>query len=101
MNWQKSQIDAKAAEEGLMVEFLTSKSEYQFTVEQYKNSKDNLDLVQRIVDKETIKYKEGMSSSLNLANAQIQFFQIQGAYIQSIMEMINARSAMDRILSNY
>jgi outer membrane protein TolC len=101
LNWQKSQIDSKQAEEGLMVEFLTKKSEYQFAVDQYKNSKDNLELVQKIVNKETIKYQEGMSSSLNLANAQIQFFQIQGAYIQSIMQMINARSAMDRILSNY
>ncbi|MFT5876385.1 MAG: outer membrane protein TolC [Dokdonia sp.] len=101
LNWQKSQVDTKMAEEGLMVEFLTKKSEYQFAVDQYKNSKDNLDLVQKIVTKETIKYQEGMSSSLNLANAQIQFFQIQGAYVQSIMQMINARSAMDRILSNY
>ena len=101
LNWEKSQVDTKMAEEGLMIEFLTKKSEYQFTVDQYKNSKDNLDLVQRIVNKETIKYQEGMSSSLNLANAQIQFFQIQGAYVQAIMEMINARSAMDRILSNY
>tara|TARA_R110002050_G_scaffold149463_1_gene276124 strand:+ start:181362 stop:182696 length:1335 start_codon:yes stop_codon:yes gene_type:complete len=101
LNWKKAEVDSKQAEEGLLVEFLTSKSQYLFTIDQYKNSKDNLDLVQRIVDKETQKYKEGMSSSLNLANAQIQFFQIQGAYIQSIMEMINARSAMDRILSNY
>ncbi len=101
LNWQKSQIDTKMAEEGLMVEFLTKKSEYQFSVDQYKNAKDNMELVQRIVDKETIKYQEGMSSSLNLANAQIQFFQIQGAYVQAIMEMINARSSMDRILSNY
>lgn len=101
LNWQKSQVDTKMAEEGLMVEFLTKKSEYQFAVDQYKNSKDNLDLVQKVVNKETIKYQEGMSSSLNLANAQIQFFQIQGAYVQSIMQMINARSAMDRILSNY
>lgn len=101
LNWQKSQIDTKQAEEGLMVEFLTKKSEYQFAVDQYKNSKDNLELVQKIVNKETIKYQEGMSSSLNLANAQIQFFQIQGAYVQSILQMINARSAMDRILSNY
>ena len=101
LNWQKSQIDTKMAEEGLILEFVTKKSEYQFAVDQYKNSKDNLDLVQKVVNKETIKYQEGMSSSLNLANAQIQFFQIQGAYIQSIMQMINARSAMDRILSNY
>ena len=101
LNWQKSEIDTKMAEESLTIEFLTSKSEYQFTIDQYKNAKDNMELVQRIVTKETIKYQEGMSSSLNLANAQIQFFQIQGAYIQSIMEMINARSAMDRILSNY
>jgi outer membrane protein TolC len=58
-------------------------------------------LVQRIVNRETIKYQEGMSSSLNLANTQIQFFQIQANYIQSIVEMITARSEMDKILSNF
>jgi outer membrane protein TolC len=89
------------AEQQLMVDFLTKKSQYQFTVDQYKNTKDNLDLVQRIVNRETIKYQEGMSSSLNLANTQIQFFQIQANYIQSIVEMITARSEMDKILSNF
>jgi len=53
LNWQKSQIDTKMAEESLTIEFLTSKSEYQFTVDQYKNAKNNMELVQRIVDKET------------------------------------------------
>jgi outer membrane protein TolC len=101
MNWQKSEIDTKMAEQQLMVDFLTRKSQYQFTVDQYKNTKDNLDLVQRIVNRETIKYQEGMSSSLNLANTQIQFFQIQANYIQSIVEMITARSEMDKILSNF
>lgn len=100
-NLQKAKIDTRMAEESLTIEFLTKKSEYQFSVDQYKNSKDNMELVQKIVTRETQKYQEGMSSSLNLANAQIQFFQIQGAYIQSIMEMINARSHMDKILSNY
>lgn len=101
LNFQKSQIDSKMSEEGLTVEFLTKKSEYQFAIDQYKNSKNNLELVQRIVNKETVKYQEGVSSSLNLANAQIQFFQIQAGYVQSIMQMIDARSAMDRILNNY
>lgn len=101
LEFEKAQIDTKMAEESLTVDYLTKKSEYQFTVEQYKNAKDNSDLVQRIVNKETVKYQEGMSSSLNLANAQIQFFQIQASYVQAIMEMINARSEMDKILSNY
>lgn len=101
LKYQKSLIEAEQKQQDLMVEYLTVKTEYQFAVAQYKNQKANLELVTRIIDKETIKFQEGASSSLNLANAQIQFFEIQGAYIQSIMTMIQARSNMDKILSNY
>ncbi len=101
LNFEKSQINLQQVEQGLMVEYLTARAQYEYALGKYENNKKNLELVKRIVDKETIKYNTGTSSSLNLANAQIQFFQIQGGYIQSILQLIEARATLDKVLNNY
>lgn len=97
----KAELNARQTEQQLMVDFLSAKSNYSFAVDQYKNSKENYELIQRILAKEQIKYNEGVSSSLDLANVQIQFFELQGGYIQSILNMVNAKSELDKALNNY
>ena len=101
LDLRKSQITVTETEQNLRVDYLTRVTQYEFALNQYKNNKDNLALVSKILDKETTKYNVGMSSSLNLANTQIQFFEIQAAYIGSIQTLIEARSSLDKILNNY
>ena len=101
LEYEKASLQTEQASQNLIIEYTTAKAEYIYTLSRYENTKNNLDLVQSIVEKEIFKYQEGVSSSLNVANSQIQFLEIQSNYIQSTLELIKAKSELDRILNNF
>lgn len=88
-------------EQSLKMQAETAKSDYSFALDQYKTEKENLDLALRIKTKTEIKYNEGLSSSLELTQAQNQYLQTQGNYINSIFQLISAKSKLDKALNNY
>lgn len=101
LEYEKASLQTEQASQNLIIQYNTAKADYIYTLSRYENTKNNLDLVQTIVEKETYKYQEGMSSSLNVANSQIQFLEIQSNYIQATLDLINAKSELDKILNNY
>lgn len=105
---KQSQIELEQAHlerieksEELKMEFERYKSDFSFALEQFKNNKDNLDLAEKILNNETIKFKEGVSSGLDLAQVQQQFFQTQSEYVQSINSLVEAKTNLDKILNKY
>ncbi len=101
IEYEKSMLQTEQVSQDLQIQYATLRSQYVFALDRYENLKRNLELVQNILDKEIIKYNEGVSTSLNVANTQIQFFEIQSNYIQSTQGLIQAKSALDKILNNY
>ena len=96
----KAEVDLKQTSQQLSVEFLQAKSSYLTTLNEFQNNKESLELSRKILNKETFKYKEGVSSSLDLAQAQRQFFQTQAQYINSINSLIESKTNLDQILNN-
>ena len=58
---------------GLQLEYDNALNELTTAWETWLNNQKNIELTQRIYDKTLIKYKEGISSSLDLTNAQNQY----------------------------
>lgn len=85
--------------QNVRLQFDTAKSNYQFTVENYENSKKNLALSERIEQKNQIKFSEGISSSFDLRLAQIQLYTAQQQYFQSMLDVINAKSELETVLN--
>ena len=54
-----------------------------------KLKKKNLDLAERIENKNQIKYSEGLASSFELRQAQTQLYSVQQKYLQSMVDVIN------------
>ena len=73
---------------------------YESALRQYKNEKNSLDLAKMILDRTSIKYKEGMASSFDLTQAQNQFLDSSANYTRSIIEMLSAKIALNKILNN-
>jgi outer membrane protein TolC len=101
IEYEKSMLQTEQVSQDLSIQYATLRSQYVFALDRYENLKRNLELVQNILDKEITKYNEGVSTSLNVANTQIQFFEIQSNYIQATQGLIQAKSALDKILNNY
>lgn len=105
---QKARLDLDMARVGkeqmsqaLKLEFEQAKSDYLFALENQKNQKRNLELSERIRNKTRIKFQEGISSSLDLTQAENQYLETESNYLQSIYQTLNAKSRMDKVLGNY
>ena len=86
-------------EHKLQLQFEKSKSDFEFSLEQLSTSKNNLNLAERIESKNQVKFKEGLTSSFDLTEAQRQLYAAQQSYLQSMIDVITKRAALEKILS--
>ena len=96
---KQSEIDRNETSEQLKLQVSSAKNRYQFALDQFQISSDNLVLAERIADKEQIKFFEGLSSSINLTNVQNQLYSSQQVYIQSILEIIQSKVELENALN--
>ncbi len=99
INLKQSEIDRNQTSEQLKLQVSTAKNKYQFALDQFQTSSQNLILAERIAEKEQIKFFEGLSSSINLTNVQNQLFSSQQVYIQSILEIIYTKVELENALN--
>ena len=82
---------------GLLAE--KSKNEYQLSIENYNTAKKNAELSERIERKQRTKFFEGISSSFDLLQAQNQLFTQQQNYVQSMLDLIAKKAALETALN--
>ncbi len=86
-------------EQQLKLQYEKAKSDYEFSVEEYATNKSNLSLAERIERKQQIKFTEGISSSFDFSEAQRQLYTAQQNYLQSMVNIINTKAALEKILN--
>ena len=97
---EKAKTQLNEAEEQIRLQLESAKSNYILAIEQYETAKQNLNLAERIENKNQIKYNEGLASSFELRQAQTQLYDAQQNYLQSMVEVINKKTALETILNN-
>jgi len=95
--YEQAKTQLKETEQKLLLEFEKSKTDYEFSVEQYVVAKENLRLAERIENKQQIKYKEGISSSFEFTEAQRQLYTAQQEHLQAMIEVISKKATLDKI----
>jgi outer membrane protein TolC len=96
---EKTRLNKDQASQGMVVEFEAALNTYQIAFKNYLSNKESMELSKRIYEKNNIKYKEGTISSLDLTQSQNQFLTAQRNYYSSVLNYLNAKVALDRILS--
>lgn len=97
---EKAKTQLTEAEEQIRLQLESSKSNYILAIEQYETAKKNLNLAERIENKNQIKYSEGLASSFELRQAQTQLYDAQQNYLQSMVEVINKKTELETIINN-
>jgi outer membrane protein TolC len=95
--FEQAQTQLTEAEQMLNLQYESSKSNYEYSIEQYATSKSNLKLAERIENKQQIKFKEGLSTSFEFTEAQRQLYTAQQNYLQSMIDVINKKTALDKL----
>lgn len=96
---EKSKTDLVQTEQKLKLQFQKAKSDYEFTLEQLNTAKSSLTLAERIENKNQIKFKEGLTTSFDLTEAQRQLYSSQQNYLQAMLDVINKRAALEKLLN--
>jgi len=103
---QKAKIAVSQAEteltetkERISIEIQAAENDYKLAVENYFTNKENLGLATRIEQKNQIKYFEGVASSFELREAQLQLYSAQNNYIKSIQEVIQKKLSLETLLN--
>ena len=100
-NLDKSTLNRYNAEQGLILEFETALSTYQTAYRNFTTNSETIVLSKKIYEKSIIKFNEGVSSSFELSQNQSQFLTAESNYYTSVLNLLNAKAKLDRILSTY
>ena len=95
--FEQSQTQQKEAEQMLKLGYEKAKSDFDFSIEQYATAKSNLYLAEKIERKQQIKFKEGLSTSFEFSEAQRQLYATQQTYLQSMVDIINKKAALEKL----
>ena len=68
--------------------------------QRYLNERSNIELSQKIFDRTSVKYTSGMVSSLEMTIATEQLTGAQTGFISAMVELLNAKLALDKALGN-
>ncbi|MDG1023530.1 MAG: TolC family protein [Flavobacteriaceae bacterium] len=105
-NSQKAKIAVAQAEtnlnetqERIYIEIQAATNEYQLAVENYFTTKENLALATRIKEKNQIKYFEGLASSFEYREAQLQLYSAQNNYLKSIQSVVQKKLNLETLLN--
>tara|TARA_R110000868_G_scaffold82956_6_gene234019 strand:+ start:4810 stop:6144 length:1335 start_codon:yes stop_codon:yes gene_type:complete len=97
---EKAKTQLSEAEQQIKLQLEQAKSNYILAIEQYATYKQNLSLAERIETKNQIKYSEGIASSFELRQAQLQLYDAQNTYLQSMVDVINTKTELETVLNN-
>ncbi len=73
------------------------KFELRSALENYQTQKENVQVAQSVYESYFNKYKQGMLSSLDLTQANSNYLQAENNYISSMLKLLQARLALEKL----
>jgi outer membrane protein TolC len=101
LDWQKAKNNKWQTSQKLKMQVDNAKTNYTIAASQKQTQEENMNLANSINDKMLTKHKEGLASSMEVTQAMNQLLEAQGQYIQSLFELVNSKSKLNKALNNY
>ncbi len=98
IEYEQALLELEQTENQVKQEIRSAKSDYEFSLENYQNAQKNLELAERIENKNQIKFFEGISTSFELSEAQRQLYSAQQNYLEAMLQVINAKVTLENLL---
>jgi outer membrane protein len=94
---QRKRDQRTYVEEGLKLRHMTGRDNFTSALEQLANAEKGLKLAQSIHSGTLIKYREGMSTSMELTQVENQLTQAQADYINRLFSALDAKLELSRV----
>ncbi len=91
-------VAKEASENQLALQYHQALSDYNFAMDNLSNQMRNRNLSEKIRNRTLRKYQEGIASSLELTQVENQYLEAERNYINSILNVLNAKEALEYAL---
>ncbi|NMC36756.1 MAG: TolC family protein [Bacteroidales bacterium] len=99
-NLQKARTTREMVEEQLLIQEKQLRYNLVNANLQYQSQKENVEVAKRVYASTENKFRQGMASSLELTQANSQYLQAENNYVSALMNLLQTKVAMDKLLSN-
>ncbi len=96
----KIENSKQQVEMALTLEYHEAQSKFVTAHESYLINKQTLEYATKIYNNTIQKYKTGTASSLDITLTQNQLLETQNKYFNAVIEFLNAKATLDKILGN-
>jgi len=96
---EKIRNSKNSVAQGLQLDFINSRNSLNSAYDAFMNERRNIELTERIYNKTLIKYKEGVSSSMELTTAQNQYLAAQGNYFNALFTLLSSKNNLEKLLN--
>jgi outer membrane protein TolC len=93
----KVQINKSMVEEQLNIQQKQLQLDLKTAIENYDSQKENVEVARRVYANIQNKFKQGVASSLDLTQSNSNYLQAESGYIQSILSLLQAKVALDKL----
>ncbi len=89
----------KQALERIKLAYDQAESDLKMAIDNYHTSVKNLELAERIADKNRTKFKEGIATSFELRQAQEQLYATQNEYLRAMQSVIDQKAKLEKVIN--
>jgi len=100
INLSKAENAREQVARALTMEYLQARDDFNTAWEKYLNSKSSLTLSQKVFKDITIKYTNGMASSMDLTQANDKLLQTVNNMYSVEFDLLNAKLRLDKVTNN-
>jgi len=100
IDYNMAQVNRDIMEDQLMLQEKQYKYNLQSSLDNYFTQQENVEVAQRVFDSYQRKFEQGMATSLDLTNANDNYLNAENNYLTAIMEVMNAKLQLDKLMNN-
>ncbi|MBR3526603.1 MAG: TolC family protein [Bacteroidales bacterium] len=100
MSYQKQLNTLAETENSLQIQYRQLCYNLQNAYAKYIDQKQAVEVNKRVFDNISRKYEQGYSSALEMTNASTTLITSQSAYVQAVLEFVNAQIELEKLLNN-
>ena len=97
---QKAENNRELARKNLQKQLQDSRNTFLTAMDKYYTQQENRKLAKRVFERTNEKFKEGVASSSELTQANDKYLEAESNYISAVVELLNAKIALDKLLNN-
>jgi len=99
IEYNMAQINKSILEDQLKLQERQFKYNLQSSLDNLYTQKENVEVAQRVYDSYRRKFEQGMATSLDLTQANSNYLDAESNYFTAIMEVMNAKLQLDKLMN--